>query len=214
MIANSGVIAPLPYSQYSHGSSGSGLTHFSPNNEVFLGRFLPFFAHCVVGFCWYRWCWWLWLPWWVWRQWCPITPLWQYRQSACCYWEKSRVGMEGGWRGQSENTEADTWQETVIIWLEDHRRSSPFVDWLQRHRFALFEFLCVLFTSYFWVLVFWFFECHMLPPTSCFFIIFPGSILCVASHTSIFSLWGPPLCETNTNTMSWSWGKVIKQLSI
>ena len=48
MIANSGVIAPLPYS---HGSSGSGLTHFSPNNEVFLGRFLPFFAHCVVGFC-------------------------------------------------------------------------------------------------------------------------------------------------------------------
>ena len=47
MIANSGVIAPLPYS---HGSSGSGLTHFSPNNEVFLGRFLPFFAHCVVGF--------------------------------------------------------------------------------------------------------------------------------------------------------------------
>ena len=61
---------------------------------------------------------------------------------------------------------------------------------------------------------FWVFECHMLPPTSCFFIIFPGSILCVASHTSIFSLWGPPLCETNTNTMSWSWGKVIKQLSI
>ena len=120
----------------------------------------------------------------------------------------------GGWRGQSENTAADTWQETVIIWLEEQRRSSSFVDWLQRHRFALFEFLCVLFTSYFWVLVFWFFECHMLPPTSCFFIIFPGSILCVVSHTSIFSLWGPPLCETNTNTMSWSWGKVIKQLSI
>ena len=61
---------------------------------------------------------------------------------------------------------------------------------------------------------FWLFECHMLLPTSCFFIIFPGSILCVVSHTSIFSLWGPPLCETNTNTMSWSWGKVIKQLSI
>ena len=47
MIANSGVIAPLPYS---HGSSGSGLTHFSPNNEVFLGRFLPFLPIVLLDF--------------------------------------------------------------------------------------------------------------------------------------------------------------------
>ena len=187
MIANSGVIAPLPYS---HGSSGSGLTHFSPNNEVFLGRFLPFFAHCVVGFCWYRWWRWPLLPWWVWRPWCPITPLWQYRQSACCY---RREEWGGGWRGQSENTEADTWQETVIIWLEEQRRSSSFVDWLQRHRFALFEFLCVLFTSFLRFLFFEFLSVisyHLLLVFSLFSLV----AYCVLHHIHQFSLDEDRLC--------------------
>ena len=44
MIANSGVIAPLPYSH------GSGLTQFLPNNEVFLGRFLPFLPNVLLDF--------------------------------------------------------------------------------------------------------------------------------------------------------------------
>ena len=150
MIANSGVIAPLPYSH------GSGLTQFLPNNEVFLGRFLPFFAHCVVGFCWPM------LLWRVWRQWCgsiasqPVV--------------RRRVGMGGGWRGQSENTEADTWQETVIIWLEDHRRSSSFVDWLQRNWFSCTS-LSFYIILYCFLFRFWGcnFNCHMLPPTWWFF---------------------------------------------
>ena len=182
MIANSGVIAPLPYS---HGSSGSGLTHFSPNNEVFLGRFLPFFAHCVVGFCWYRWWRWPWLPWWVWRQWCPITPLWAVSPVSLLL-QRRRVGkrMTGTiWEHRGRHLAGDGnyligGAEAFLPICRLTSETSICPVWIS---------LCAFYLI-FWGFGFWVFECHMLPPTSCFFIIFPGSILCVASHTSIFSL--------------------------